>query len=239
MALWWAIRWGRTNWKACLLKPALPVGVFDPLWPCCFWCARLLHFNYVSPPSFIDSFKMCCGRPCCMRSWRHCSTVAYHHVAQCRGHGAAPVGAGAFIDRSLADEAAYAALQEADPRLASHRRATRRASGPRPVCGSNSIHCGTSRRACCMWIAAAMSTALFTSLLGQWLRGVAFVQAISLRAQRSVPALRYVTLYIPSDGFGPAPIGGLFGSCGVAVRAKQPRRTWPNSITVPTTSAFC
>jgi hypothetical protein len=97
------------------------------------------------------------------------STVCYHHVVCAQVTELRLLERERFIDQSLSDESAFAALQEDDPALAAMDldTARERAKSSLRFQFDPMWHFTASLL---MWVAAAMSAVFFTSLLGQWLR---------------------------------------------------------------------
>lgn len=97
------------------------------------------------------------------------STVCYHHVVFKEATALRELERSRFITSSLSDDAAFAELQAQDPGLAQLDRATAQKRAMESLAFQFNPWWQFTA-SLLMWIAAAMSTALFTSLLIQWLR---------------------------------------------------------------------
>ena len=167
VALWWVIRLGTVQ-QGLSFEAGITVGVLTHFALLLLVCS-ITAFQLVSPPSFIDSFKHVLRPAVLYALLAALSTVGFHHVAQSEATALRQLERERFIEQSLNDEAAYAALQESDPRLSSIDRDTARERAMDSLRFQfNPLWHFTA--SLLLWIAAAMSTALFTSLLGQWLR---------------------------------------------------------------------
>ena len=165
--VWWFIRLGTVSTLS--FETGITLGVlshFGLLLCCClFFVYQRLEDN-----SLIHRFKTALRPAVLYALLAATSTVGFHHVVCADSTAFRKMEREQFIERSLADEAAYIEFQKQDERLAAMDRNTakqRALEGLRfqfdPL-----WHFTASLL---MWVAAALSTSLFTAMTGQWLRG--------------------------------------------------------------------
>jgi hypothetical protein len=164
--LWWTIRLtttGRVPFETgisigVMVHFALLIGV-----------ALTAVFQRIEGAGFIDRFKLALRPAVFYALLASASTVCYHHVVCAQVTELRLLERERFIDQSLSDESAFAALQEDDPALAAMDldTARERAKSSLRFQFDPMWHFTASLL---MWVAAAMSAVFFTSLLGQWLR---------------------------------------------------------------------
>lgn len=166
IALWWAVRLGTTGRVS--FETGISIGVFVHF-GLTLVVALVSAFQSFSDGSFVSRFKSSLRPTVLYALLAASSTVAYHHVVCAEATSLRMLERETFIDRSLADEASYAALQEDDPQLAMMdvETARERAKASLRFQFDPLWHFTASLL---MWIAAAMSTVLFTSFLGQWFK---------------------------------------------------------------------
>lgn len=166
LILWWGIRWGTVGlWS---FEVGITVGV-------------MLHFllllstsfifgiERIEAVSFIERFKSSLKPSVLYALLAAGSTVLFHHGLQAEHTALRQLERERFIEQSLADDASYLALQENDPGLVAIPReeARQRALDSLKFQFDPRWH---FTAALLLWISAAMTTALFTSGLCQWLR---------------------------------------------------------------------
>ena len=110
--------------------------------------ALIAAFQAVGEPSFISRFKASLKPAVLYALLAAASTVCYHHVVCAENTALRMLERETFIDRSLADETAFAALQADDPQLAMMDIETARENGRKPACASSSIPFGILQPAC-------------------------------------------------------------------------------------------
>ena len=166
VAIWWAIRLGTTGLVP--FETGISVGVFTHF-GLTLVVALIAAFQVVGEPSFISRFKASLKPAVLYALLAAASTVCYHHVVCAENTALRMLERETFIDRSLADETAFAALQADDPQLAMMdiETARERAKASLRFQFDPLWHFTASLL---MWIAAAMSTVVFTSFLGQWFK---------------------------------------------------------------------
>ena len=166
IALWWAVRLGTTGMVA--FETGISIGVFTHF-GLTMIVALIAAFQIVGGDSFIARFKSSLRPTVLYALLAASSTVAYHHVVCSEATSLRMLEREVFIDQSLADEASFAALQKDDPQLAMMdvETARERAKASLRFQFDPLWHFTASLL---MWIAAAMSTVLFTSFLGQWFK---------------------------------------------------------------------
>lgn len=165
--LWWLVRLGTAS--NLPFEMGITLGVlshFGLLISCCLFFV----FQRFEDNSLIYRFKTALRPAILYALLASMSTVGFHHVVCAESTAFRKMEREQFIERSLADEEEYAVLQEEDERLAAMDRDTakqRALEGLRfqfdPL-----WHFTASLL---MWVAAAMTTSLFTAMTGQWLRG--------------------------------------------------------------------
>ena len=166
IAVWWAIRMVTTGQVS--FETGISIGVFGHF-GLILVVALVAAFQGQDAPSFIERFKNSLRPTVLYAILAAGSTVAYHHVICAESTSLRMLEREAFIDRSLADEAGFAEIQAADPQLAAMdvETARERAKASLRFQFDPLWHFTASLL---MWIAAAMSTVLFTSFLGQWFK---------------------------------------------------------------------
>ena len=165
IALWWAVRLGTTGMVS--FETGISIGVFVHFGLTLIVALTAAFQNVGS--DFVARFKSALRPTVLYALLAASSTVAYHHWVCAETTSLRLLEREAFIDRSLADEATYAALQEEDPQLAmiDVETARERSKASLRFQFDPLWHFTASLL---MWIAAAMSTVLFTSFLGQWFK---------------------------------------------------------------------
>lgn len=164
--LWWVIRLsttGRLSFEAGITLGVLShfgLLIASSLTPV---------FQGVESPHFIDGFKHSLRPAALYAMLAAVSTVAFHHVVQKQATELRQLERERFIAQQLGSDASYAALQAEDPQLAqlSREDARQRAMESLRFQFNPLWHFTASLL---LWIAAAMSTSFFMSLLGRWLR---------------------------------------------------------------------
>ena len=166
IALWWTIRMTTTGRVS--FETGISIGVFLHF-GLVLVVALVAAFQVQGAGSFVDRFKASLRPTVLYAILAAGSTVAYHHAVCAEATSLRILEREAFIDRSLTDDASFALLQDGDPQLAMMdvETARERAKASLRFQFDPLWHFTASLL---MWIAAAMSTVLFTSFLGQWFK---------------------------------------------------------------------
>lgn len=132
-------------------------------------CALSPVFKGEVASDFIGGFKLALRPAVLYAVLAAMSTVAYHHVVQRESTALRQLERERFIGQHLDHDDTYAALQQTDPQLLHLPReeARQRALESLRFQFNPLWHFTASLL---LWVAAAMSTALFMSLLNSWLR---------------------------------------------------------------------
>ncbi len=167
ISFWWTIRLGTAGRMP--FETGVTTGVLAHFFLLLAICL-LFGFQRFVDPHLISRFKQTLRPAILYASLASVSTVCFHHVVCADTTALRQLERERFIDKSLSDDVAYAELQAQDERLAHMDRETARQNvleGLRfqfdPM-----WHFTASLL---MWVAAAMTTALFAAMMGQWLRG--------------------------------------------------------------------
>ena len=164
--LWWFIRMATTG--RLTFEAGITLGVMSHF-GLLILSSLTPVFQGIETPHFIDGFKSALRPAVLYALLAAVSTVGFHHVVQRHATELRQLERERFISQQLGSDASYAALQAEDPQLAqlSREDAQQRAMESLRFQFNPLWHFTASLL---LWIAAAMSTSFFMSLLGRWLR---------------------------------------------------------------------
>lgn len=166
LLIWWTVRLSTRG--ALSFEDGISIGVMSH-----FGLIVLLTLWFglqsIGPTSFIDRFRSVLKPAVLYAMLASGSTVLFHHVVCAEMTELRQLERERFIGQSLSDEDTYRELQAEDPGLADLPRevARQRAMDSLKFQFDPRWH---FTAALLLWMAAAMTTALFTSGLCQWLR---------------------------------------------------------------------
>ena len=166
IAVWWGIRLGTLG--AVPFETGMTTGVLVHF-ALLVAISLVYGFQSVDHVSLIHRFKHVLKPAVLYALLASASVVAFHHGVCAELTALRKTERERFIAQSLSDDAQFLALQSQDPGLAHLDRETakERALQSLQFQFNPTWH---FTAALLMWMAAALSTALFTAILGQWLR---------------------------------------------------------------------
>ena len=166
ISVWWGVRLGTLG--TLPFETGMTIGVLAHF-GLLVTASVVVGFQSTELHGLIDRFKHILKPAVLYALLASTSTVAFHHGVCAELTALRKTERERFIEQSLSDDDQFAALQKEDPGLASLDRETAKERALQGLQFQfDPIWHFTA--ALLMWMAAALSTALFTAILGQWLR---------------------------------------------------------------------